>query len=333
MLKLLSYLYKIIVDIRNKQFDSGKLPSYRVENVEIICIGNITAGGTGKTPAVSYFVEKYKKEGKKIVIVSGGYGGKRDRKEDPIVVYNGEKILSDVYESGDEAQIHVMNANVPVIVGKNRYEACLKAVEIFKPDMIILDDGFQHRKLKRDKNIVLIDATNPFGGGHTLPYGRLRESLEGLKRADELIITKYNLVEKDKVDEIVKVLEKYNKPISYAKHCEKFIYNEKNERLSPEELRGKRIMLVSGIANPINFEKSIRKYKGEITTHLCYGDHFLFKKRHLKEILSIFQKKKTEMIVTTEKDYVKFIKIARENNIDISKIFVMKIEFEIKEKI
>ena len=192
-MRILAYIYYLITSLRNFLFDKKILPIHRVDGVEIICIGNITVGGTGKTPAVQYFVKKLQKEGRKVAVVSRGYRGKR--KCDPCLVSDGEKILCTPRESGDEPYIHALNLDVPIIVSSNRYKACLFAKKNFDIDTIVLDDGFQHRKLYRDRNIVLIDATNPFGMWKLLPAGTLREDfMKAGKRATEFIITKSDLV-------------------------------------------------------------------------------------------------------------------------------------------
>ena len=176
LLKILSLIYGSVIFIRNKLYDLNILKSKKAEGVEVICIGNIVAGGTGKTPAVQYFVKKYLNEGKKVGILSRGYKGKR--KEDLLLVRNDKEILATSVESGDEAYLHALNLKVPVVVSKDRYKGAIYLRDVCKVDIIIMDDGFQHRKLTKDKNIILIDATNPFGGNDYLPKGRLRESLE-----------------------------------------------------------------------------------------------------------------------------------------------------------
>ena len=187
-MKLLSIIYGFIVFLRNKLYDLNIFKEKKADGVEIICIGNIVAGGTGKTPAVQYFVQKYLEKNKKVGILSRGYKGKREI--DLLIVRDEKKIYATSKESGDEAYLHALNFQIPVVVCKNRYEGANFLKEKCDVETIIMDDGFQHRKLKKDKNIILIDATNPFGMDDYLPKGRLRESLDALKRADEIIITK-----------------------------------------------------------------------------------------------------------------------------------------------
>ena len=199
-MKILSLIYGFIVFVRNKLYDWNILKSKKVDGVEVICIGNIVVGGSGKTPAVQYFCKKYLAEGKKVGILSRGYKGKREN--DLLLVRDESGILASALESGDEAFLHSLSLPVPVVVCSNRYEGAKYLKEKCGVEVVIMDDGFQHRKLLKDKNIVLIDATNPFGGDNYLPKGRLRESVNELKRADEIIITKSNYVNLENIEKI-----------------------------------------------------------------------------------------------------------------------------------
>ncbi|BDU50656.1 tetraacyldisaccharide 4'-kinase [Haliovirga abyssi] len=329
-MKFLSYIYKFIINFRNYLYKINILKSKGIDGVKIICIGNITVGGTGKTPTVQYLVKKMKKN-HKIAIVLRGYKGKR--KVDPLIISNREKIIAKLYESGEEAYFHAKTMkNIPVIVGKNRYEACKLAVDKFEVDTIILDDGFQHLKLKRDENIILIDATNPFGNGYMLPYGILREPLEGLERADKFIITKSNLVDENKINLIKKELEKYNKDILLAKHSAKYIYDLKLEKRKLDFIKGKSILLVSGLGNPKSFENTVMEFDPKKIKRVDYPDHYSYNIEDIKGITEIKNKENFDIILTTEKDFIKFPLEDIENDVVIrkekEKIFVLKIEFE-----
>ena len=152
-MKLLSIIYGFIVFLRNKLYDLKIFKEKKVNGVEIICIGNIVAGGTGKTPAVQYFVQKYLKKNKKVGILSRGYKGKRAT--DLLLVRDEKKIYATPRESGDEAYLHALNFQIPVVVCRNRYEGATFLKEKCGVETIIMDDGFQHRKLRKDKNIIL----------------------------------------------------------------------------------------------------------------------------------------------------------------------------------
>ena len=318
LLKILSLIYGSVIFIRNKLYDLNILKSKKAENVEVICIGNIVVGGTGKTPAVQYFVKKYLNEGKKVGILSRGYKGKR--KEDLLLVRNDKEILATSAESGDEAYLHALNLKVPVVVSKDRYKGAVYLRDVCKVDIIIMDDGFQHRKLTKDKNIILIDATNPFGGNDYLPKGRLRESLESLKRADELIITKSNYVNSESLEKIKQRLSKYEKKISIATFSEENFYNMNGEEKELSIVKDKKILIFSSIANPKIFYETVKRLEPSQIEEIKFEDHHLYK---LEEIKNISEKgKDCDYIVTTEKDIVKI-------NEKIDKLLVLKMGFKI----
>ena len=318
LLKILSLIYGSVIFIRNKLYDLNILKSKKAEGVEVICIGNIVAGGTGKTPAVQYFVKKYLNEGKKVGILSRGYKGKR--KEDLLLVRNNKEILATSAESGDEAYLHALNLKVPVAVSKDRYKGAVYLRDVCKVDIIIMDDGFQHRKLTKDKNIILIDATNPFGGNDYLPKGRLRESLESLKRADELIITKSNYINNESLEKIRHKLLKYGKKISVATFSEENFYNMNGEEKELSMVKDKKILIFSSIANPKIFYETVKSLEPSEIEEIKFEDHHLYK---LEEIKNISEKgKNCDYIVTTEKDIVKI-------NEKIDKLLILKMGFKI----
>ena len=318
LLKILSLIYGSVIFIRNKLYDLNILKSKKAEGVEVICIGNIVAGGTGKTPAVQYFVKKYLNEGKKVGILSRGYKGKR--KEDLLLVRNDKEILATSVESGDEAYLHALNLKVPVVVSKDRYKGAIYLRDVCKVDIIIMDDGFQHRKLTKDKNIILIDATNPFGGNDYLPKGRLRESLESLKRADELIITKSNYVNNETLEKIKQRLSKYEKKISIATFSEENFYNMNGEEKELSIVKDKKILIFSSIANPKIFYETVKRLEPSEIEEIKFEDHHLYKSEEIKNISE--KGKDYDYIVTTEKDIVKI-------NEKIDKLLVLKMGFKI----
>ena len=318
LLKILSLIYGSVIFIRNKLYDLNILKSKKAENVEVICIGNVVVGGTGKTPAVQYFVKKYLNEGKKVGILSRGYKGKR--KEDLLLVRNDKEILATSAESGDEAYLHALNLKVPVVVSKDRYKGAVYLRDVCKVDVIIMDDGFQHRKLVKDKNIILIDATNPFGGNDYLPKGRLRESLESLKRVDELIITKSNYVNNETLEKIKQRLSKYEKKISIATFSEENFYNMNGEEKELSIIKNKKILIFSSIANPKIFYETVKRLEPSEIEEIKFEDHHLYKSEEIKNISE--KGKDYDYIVTTEKDIVKI-------NEKIDKLLVLKMGFKI----
>ena len=188
----LGYLYGAITNVRNALYEKGFFKSFS-PGAPTVSIGNSTVGGTGKTPLVAFVAEVLAEKGEKVCILTRGY--KRENPGKRIVVSDGEKILADVKQSGDEPfeLAKKLLGKAIVIADKNRAEAGLWAREKFGITAFILDDGFQHLRVRRDLNIVCIDATNPFGNGKVLPGGILREPLQNLKRADAIVITRANL--------------------------------------------------------------------------------------------------------------------------------------------
>lgn len=320
----LDKVYKLITGTRNKLYDKGILKTYSIDQVEVVCIGNITVGGTGKTPCVQYFAKEYLKMGKKVGIVSRGYKGVRDK--DPYIVRDYDKIYGTSKEAGDEAFLHSLELQIPIIVGRDRVEACKLMKKKYSVDTIILDDGFQHRRLNRDKNIVLIDATNPFGGGYLLPKGRLREDLSGLERAHEFIITKSDLVDEKEVEEIEKNLKKYGKSIKRAVHGPVKLWNKK-ESIELSKLEGEKVFLFSALANPKQFEKTVEKFGVKGIKSISFGDHYYYKMEDFERIKRESLEYGAKYLLSTDKDMVKY-----EDRFFMENLYSLKIEFRILEK-
>lgn len=322
-MEILAYIYFCITSFRNWLYDKKILKVNKIEDVFVICIGNITVGGTGKTPAVQYFAKKLSEQGRKVAVVSRGYRGKR--KTEPLIVSDGKNIFVTSRESGDEPYSHALNLKVPVIVGKNRYKACKLAKETFDVDTIILDDGFQHRKLHRDWDIVLVDATNPFGHEALLPKGTLRESFHpAAKRASEFIITKSDLVSEKEVEKLKRFLKKkYKKPVSSAKHGISSLCDIEGNAKPLFWVKGKRVLLFSGLATPLNFQKTVISLDPSHIERIDFLDHHSFKEKDIDLIKKRAEEMRASYIITTEKDIVKLPK-----HIYIENLYVLKIEFE-----
>ena len=321
---ILSFIFKGITRFRNYLYDRFLLKVNKIDGLKVVCIGNITVGGTGKTPAVQYFSKKYMDLGYNVAIVSRGYKGKR--KKDPYLVRDANKIYGSARSAGDEAFLHSLKLDIPVIVSKNRFEGSLMAKKVLKVDLVILDDGFQHRKLWRDKDIVLIDATNPFGGEKLLPSGRLREELDGLKRAKEFIITKSDLVEDSEIEIIKERLSIYEKPISVATHGPKILYNKKGKTLKLDKIKGKKVLLFSALANPNQFLETVKKFNPKEIQTIDFKDHHSYDKKDYEMIKSKAKEMKADLIISTEKDYVKF-----KEELELEKLYVLSIEFNVLE--
>jgi len=289
LFSLLEWLYNLIIFLRYFFYRIGifkirKLPC------TVISIGNITTGGTGKTPLVRLLATAWREGGLKVLIISRGY---KSKGKETKIIFDGKELLVTSEEAGDEAlMLSQVLPGVAIITGVDRYSAGRLALAEFQPDLILLDDAFQHWQLARDKDLVLIDATNPFGFGHLLPRGLLREPLTALKRADLFLITRVNAVEKEKLAEIVGVLRRYNDkaPIFMARYENKALrlYEEKGESriLEADYLRGKKLLAFSGIGNPASFEQSLEECGAEVIHHFIYPDHYQYTDRDIEEMLS-----------------------------------------------
>jgi tetraacyldisaccharide 4'-kinase len=211
--------------------------------------------------------------------------------------------------------------NVPVLVSRKRYLAGQTAINSFRSNFFILDDGFQHIHLKRDMDILLADAKNPFGNGHLLPWGPLREPLSGLKRADAILLTRAKNILPEKHRQYF-----FNKPVFTGDHIPARIYfpfNEKEEELS--YLEGKRVMAFSGIAKPASFKESLLNLGANIISFRIFGDHYPFNRKVIEELQKEQAALNAEVLITTEKDWARIQGIA----MDIKSLAFLTINFVI----
>lgn len=321
LLSLLSYLYRAIVFIRLKLYAVGIFKT-RSFGCLSISVGNISIGGTGKTPVVEMLAAAFNKNGRKVAILSRGY----KKREAPLlkrlypsnikkkfrVVSDGEGVLLDVLDSGDEP--YMLAKNVPgsvVLVGKDRVLTAEYAVSRYGADTLILDDGFQYLSFGRKLDVVLIDITNPFGNGHLLPRGTLRESKSSLKRADVIFLTKVNpnptAKEKENIEEIrAQILSvKPNADIIECTHAPQYLKRIGADQILPlEDLKGKKICVFSGIARPESFKDALVALGADIVSSTTFTDHHRYT---VEEINKIMQNAagKVDMVITTEKDAVR----------------------------
>ncbi|MCM8757533.1 MAG: tetraacyldisaccharide 4'-kinase, partial [Candidatus Omnitrophica bacterium] len=305
-LYLLSLFYGLILRIiRNLKLKRA----YRF-NCKIIGVGNITLGGTGKTLLVEYISKFLKEKGRSTAIIRRGYAKGQNLKDEADML---KAILKDT----------------PIIVNKDRIEAIKEVLTQYAPDTVILDDSFQQWQIEKDLEIVTVDATNPFGNGYLLPRGILREPLDGLKRADLVVLTKTNL-NPDTLD--LKVfIERINPKASVfeASYSVLGFYKLKeNNLISPSYLSNKRVILFSGIADPFSFKNMILNLGIEVVKEISFPDHHLYKEKDIEEIKKASQEKTTNIFITTEKDAVKL----KDFEFEDLEVFILKVEIKIRDE-
>jgi tetraacyldisaccharide 4'-kinase len=313
LLQGLSAGYGIIVHAKNAAFDSRIFPRKKLLCV-VISIGNITVGGTGKTPMTLYIANLIMTLGYSVVILSRGYKGTAEKAGG--IVSDGKALLMSAAEAGDEPYMMASTLKgVPVVVGRNRYEAGNRAITAFSPDVILLDDGFQHIKLARDIDLVLVDHRRPFGNGYLLPRGPLREPVSALKRANIIIETRCDDPKKPGA-KLVKTMHRLslNTPVfqsGQTPHIVQVISGKQPSLPNPNPsglphllslLQAKRVFAFSGLAENRNFHRTLT----EIGCHLAgvkeFPDHYWYGERDLALIRKAATEKRAELILTTQKD-------------------------------
>jgi tetraacyldisaccharide 4'-kinase len=314
---VLSLIYGGAVKTRETFYKKGVLKSKKLPCI-VISIGNITAGGTGKTPMTIYVAKLVKRMGYKVVVISRGYKGLAEKTGG--TVSDGKTIFMKADKSGDEPfMIANTLKNIPVVVGKNRFNAGMIAFNSFNPDVIVFDDAYQHLQLERNINLVLLDNSYPFGNHHLLPRGILREPLSSLGRRDAFILTRSDVAKEPESTYNSIKLKNYarGKPIFKAIHVPHIYKIVKGGALSSqwiygdwctqsfEFLRGRRAFVFSGIAKNIDFYNTVKGVKCKVTGFSEFTDHHRYTDSDLNMILQSARESKADFIITTEKDYVK----------------------------
>ncbi|OGP59252.1 MAG: tetraacyldisaccharide 4'-kinase [Deltaproteobacteria bacterium RBG_13_52_11b] len=322
-LTLLSVPYGWAVRIRTLLYDLGVTRSKRLP-CPVISVGNITVGGTGKTPLVMTLANGLAKRGVRTAVLTRGYKG---TKTSGHVASDGQSIFLSPEESGDEP--YMMSKTLqgtPVVIGKNRFSAGEKALHQFGVDGLLLDDGFQHLQLHRDLNILLIDSNIGFGDRHLLPRGILREPLKQLRRASLILLTKVDHPEAPRpLEEELRRLHP-SLPIFHSHYEPLGLIGPKEEREELHALQGKNVLAFSGIANPDSFSSLLKKCGMKVIKERVFSDHYHYTQ---EDIRSIEEKGgSVDWIVTTEKDMVKLTGL----NMDRLPIRALHIEMRIWEE-
>lgn len=334
-----SKLFQVAVKFRRWLYNMRILRD-KTLGVQVIAIGNLTVGGTGKTPVVEKFARELRDAGRNVAILSRGYRSKpaplhkkflnkillRDDQTPPRIVSDGKSLLLDSETAGDEPYMLASNLrDVVVLVDKDRVKSGRYAIEKFGCDTLLLDDGFQYWDLRgRRHDVVLIDRQQPFGNEHLLPRGTLREPPSHLARANTIFITKSD----GNTGELRERIGRLNATAAVIECVHQALYFEDvftGDRKGLELVAGKKVASLSGIAQPESFEQSLVKLGGELVYSKRFADHHRFTQQEILNTINRSKKRQAEIIVTTQKDAVRFPKIDRRD----LPFFFMRVEIKI----
>ena len=309
--RFLSWLYRIILKVVQAGY---RVPGrVRKVNARVISVGNITWGGTGKTPLTAKLARDLTFYGKRVAVLIRGYG------------------------NDESEELKKKIPNVPVLVGRDRVRTAREAVKKYGAEVLILDDGFQHLRLHRDFDIVNINATFPFGPGGLLPSGTLREPLENLSRANAFVLSKSNIGSKNVHWIRQKILAiKPNALIFEAVHKPmRFVDALKNRSVTLGEMRGKKVATICGIADPYSFEKTVENIGAEIIFAARYDDHHRYTAKELATFIQQAKSIGARDIITTEKDWVRLAPLLKNDgpqNFGEHNLLLLEIEFQVSDE-
>jgi tetraacyldisaccharide 4'-kinase len=339
LLYVLSRVFGIIVRLRLFLYNSRIIRDSTL-GVQVIAVGNITVGGTGKTPVVEKFARALQDEGRKVAILSRGYRSNpgplprrflnklllREDTTPPRIVSDGKSLLLNSETAGDEPYMLATNLkDVVVLVDKDRVKAGRYAIQKFGCDILLLDDGFQYWRLRgRRRDVVLIDCQQPFGNEHLLPRGTLRESPRHLRRANYIFITKSD----GNTADLRARIQKHNSKAKIIECVHQPLYYEDvftGERHGLDFIKGKKVATLSGIAQPESFEQGLVKMGADLVYAKRFADHHRFTQQEMLNAINRAKKRQADIILTTQKDAVRFPKLDRRD----LPIYFMRVEIKI----
>jgi len=324
LLFFLSLVYGVLVRLRTGVYAAGLFRTKRLP-CRVISVGNITLGGTGKTPTVINIAGLMQQRGRRPLVLSRGYGRKDE--SETAVVSDGASLVLDPSVGGDEpALIANRLARVPVVVGSDRYRAGTFGVGRFHPDCIVLDDGFQHIRLARDLNIALIDASDPFGKGMLFPAGTLREPISALERADVVVITRV-----DQAGDVASLKETIRKHtaarIFSARYTPRDLVDAASGETRPlSTLNGAAVFAFAGIARPASLASLLGSLGAVVKGTAWYADHHPYTKSDIARVFQGAVDSRATIAVTTEKDSIRLKGMAPEG------VWALRIDLEVLEK-
>lgn len=321
LFKVLALIFYGIVFCREKAYKNRWLPSQTLGCLTIV-VGNLTVGGTGKTPIVEKLSRELNRQGRKVAILSRGYKSKKEslwvrglhwllhgEARPPRVVSDGQQCLMAYEQAGDEPLLLARNlSNVCVVVDKDRVNAGRYAIKNLQCDTLVLDDGFQYFQLKNTFCILLIDVTNPFGNGWVLPRGILREPVNRMKRAQFIFLTKSDQISTERLQSLKRLIRSYNAtaPILPCIHAPKYLRQVNgDEQLTLDSLQNRRVAALSGIASPDAFEQFLKDRGATVVHTQRFVDHHCYSPKELQDFFEQAQRMGAEWVITTEKDAVR----------------------------
>ena len=326
LLFIASRFYRMAIQFRNWMYAKRVIRNHALGCL-VVSIGNLSCGGTGKTPVVEVIARTLSAKGRKVSILSRGYRSKkrsiwfrlsqmfRAQKIElpPKVVSDGKNLLLNSDFAGDEPYMLASNLkDVSVLVDKDRVKSGIYAINHFETDVIILDDGFQYLMLKPHINIVLVDSTDPFGNGHVLPRGILREPIKNIRRADYIFLTKSD--GSHKLVHLKNFLRRHNRRAEIIECCHKpkhLVQLFTGRQMQLEDLKGLRVAALSAIARPESFEGFLEQLGAELVFKDHYADHHRYTQQEILDFINLAKAAGAQYIVTTEKDAVRIPHIDR----------------------
>lgn len=300
---VLSLPYRLIINFRNWLYDHKILQEEKL-SCPVISVGNITVGGTGKTPCVIMLAQMLQEGGFRPAILSRGYGGKSIK---PVnIVSDGHKILLDSAITGDEPFLIAQSLRgIPVITGLQRIITGKAGINQFGANVLICDDAFQHRQIFRDINLVLLDSQSPLGNKHILPRGRLREPITGLSRASAFVLTRTDETQQIN-NTISKLAQAGNIPIFQSIHKPKNVIKGDYSSQRPiSDLQRKKVCAFCGIAKPDSFKKTLLTAEAQVLSFDIFPDHHQYSQNELEKIKTKFIDCRADFLITTQKDGVR----------------------------
>jgi tetraacyldisaccharide 4'-kinase len=320
---VISFFYRLIINFRNWLYDHKILKEVTLP-CPVISVGNITIGGTGKTPCVIMLAQMLQENGFKPAILSRGYGGKSIH---PVnIVSDGHKILLDSETAGDEPfLIAQVLKGVPVITGAKRIVTGETAINQFRANVLICDDAMQHRKIFRDINLVLLDSQSLLVNNHIFPRGRLREPITELKRASAFVLTRTDESQQTN-NSIEKLVRNENIPIFMSIHKPKdMVKGDYSAQWPISILAGKKVCAFCGIAKPDSFKKTLLDAGAQVLSFNIFPDHHRYNKNELEKIKTGFIECRADFLISTQKDGTRFQEFSEFLNM----IYMLRVEMEI----